>query len=93
MISVRHMALEDRSDRINHQGARYVYEQLAADLEADITAGRLTPDTKLPTEIELAGQYGVGRISARRALQELAAKGLVTIVHGRGTFVSERPQA
>lgn len=84
------MSLEDRSDRIDHAGAKYVYAQVADDLEAEITSGRLRPGVKLPTEVELAQQYGVGRISARRALQELAKKGLVTIVHGRGSFVAER---
>lgn len=84
------MALEDRSDRIDHTGPRYIYDQVAADIEADIANGRLAPGSKLPTELELAHQYGVGRISARRALQELAGRGLVTIVHGRGSFVAEK---
>ncbi|MFC0864115.1 GntR family transcriptional regulator [Sphaerimonospora cavernae] len=49
-----------------------------------------TPGTRLPTELEMAGQYGVSRISVRRAVKELAAQGLLTVVHGRGTSVSDR---
>lgn len=85
------MALDDRSDRIDHHGPRLLWVQVAEDIERDVTSGVLSPGTKMPTELEMASQYGVGRITVRRAVQELAARGILTVVHGRGTYVSERP--
>ena len=49
--------------------------QVAADIEADIDAGALAPDTRLPSESELATQYGVARVSVRRAIEKLRERG------------------
>lgn len=43
---------------------------------------------RLPSERELASRYGVARMTARGALDALAAQGLVHRVQGQGTFVS-----
>ena len=88
MINV---ALDDRSARINHGSAVVVSAQVAADIEADIDAGRLAPDTRLPSEAELAVQYGVARVTVRRAMQQLRDRGKVVTVHGRGSFVAPKP--
>lgn len=85
------MTLDDRRDRIEHQGARLVWQQVADDIEADIVSGRLAPGAKLPNEREMAEvQYGVARVTVRRAVKDLAERGLLVVVHGRGTFVAER---
>jgi GntR family transcriptional regulator len=82
------MSLDDRSARIRHDSSVPVASQVARDIEADIRAGRLAPDTRLPSEAELAEQYGVARMTVRRAIAQLRDKGLVITVHGRGTFVT-----
>ena len=82
------MALDDRSRRINHGSSVAVSVQVATDIEADIDAGRLAPDTRLPSEAELSQQYGVARVTVRRAIEQLRGKGKVVTVHGRGTYVS-----
>ena len=87
MINV---ALDDRSARINHGSAVVVSVQVAADIEADIDAGKLAPDTRLPSEAELAVQYGVARVTVRRAMQLLRDRGKVVTVHGRGSFVTPK---
>lgn len=84
------MAHDDRSDRINHAGPKLIWQQVADDIEHDITSGRLSAGARLPAELDTAEQYGVSRISVRRAIKDLAARGLLTVVHGRGTFVSEQ---
>ena len=84
------MSLDDRSGRIRHDGARPMYDQVAADIASDITSGALAPGARLPTEIELAVQYQVSRVTIRRAVKELSGRGLVVVSHGRGTFVTER---
>jgi DNA-binding GntR family transcriptional regulator len=58
------------------------------DLEAEIDSGALPPDTRLPSEAELAEQYGVARITVRSAIAMLRDAGKVVTVHGRGSFTS-----
>jgi GntR family transcriptional regulator len=85
------MALDDRSVRINHGSAVPVSVQVAADIEADIDAGKIAPDTRLPSEAELSQQYGVARVTVRRAIEQLRQRGKVVTVHGRGTYVAQNP--
>jgi DNA-binding GntR family transcriptional regulator len=85
------MALDDRSARINHGSAVAVSAQVAGDIEADIDAGKLAPDTRLPSEAELSEQYGVARVTVRRALEQLRGRGKVVTVQGRGTYVTPIP--
>ncbi len=84
------MSLDDRSDRIRHNSSVPVATQVARDIEKDITAGRLAPDTRLPSEVDMSQQYGVARMTVRRAVAQLRDKGLVVTVHGRGSFVAPR---
>jgi GntR family transcriptional regulator len=85
------MSLDDRTGRIRHDSATPVTVQVAADIEADIDAGQIAPDTRLPSEAELAVQYGVARVTVRRALEQLRERGKVVTVHGRGTYVAPEP--
>ncbi len=50
--------------------------------------GRLNPGDQLPTERELAQQFGVSRTAVREAVKTLTEKGLVESFSGRGTFVT-----
>ena len=51
--------------------------------------GSSDPGDKLPSERELAGRYGVARMTVRGAIDRLVSQGLVHRIHGQGTFVSE----
>lgn len=84
------MAWEDRSGRIEREGPRSVWSQVAADIEADIASGALAPGARLPSEPELAQVYGVSRITVRSAVRDLAGRGLVIVSRGRGTYVTGR---
>lgn len=64
------------------------YVQLADDLARKIGSGELTG--RLPSERDLASQYGVAYGTVRRAMELLRDRGLVESVHGRGTFVVQR---
>src|SRR5690606_20172913 len=46
--------------------------------------------TLMPSEAELVERFGVSRITAKRALDDLAAEGLVARRRGRGTMVTHR---
>lgn len=67
-----------------------LYHQIFLILRGQIQEGRLNPGALVPGEEELARQFHVSRITARRALAELAAEGLVTRGRGRGTHVTSR---
>ncbi|MCX5495989.1 phosphonate metabolism transcriptional regulator PhnF [Kaistia dalseonensis] len=74
-------------------GGIAAWRQIADDIEADIASGALTPGMQLPTESQLAARFAVNRHTVRRALAELATRGLVRATQGRGTFVEARPLA
>jgi len=58
-------------------------------LELRILAGEFAAGQKLPSERELADEYGVSRPVIREGLSGLVERGLVDIQAGRGTFVRE----
>jgi GntR family transcriptional regulator, transcriptional repressor for pyruvate dehydrogenase complex len=60
---------------------------VASDLVRLIAHGTYPAGSRLPTEPELAAQAGVSRMTLREAIKALAAKGLVSVKHGRGTWV------
>jgi GntR family transcriptional regulator len=66
------------------------FQRIAADLREKIVDGELAPGTQLPTETELAAQYGVARTTVRAGLAELAREGLIESVRPRGHFVRDR---
>ncbi|XVV14459.1 GntR family transcriptional regulator [Actinoplanes sp. CA-131856] len=70
---------------------RAVYRQIADALRASIESRELPPGAQLPSESRLVADYGVSRVTARRALSVLVTEGLVTAEHGRGWFVRRQP--
>lgn len=81
------MSLEDRSGRIDRAALEHLWRQVADDIARDIDAGVLESGGKLPNEVELARQYGVARLTARRAISELVGAGTLVVLRGRGTYV------
>ena len=67
---------------------RLGYREIGAYYEHLIRVGRLKPEQKLPTELELARTHGVTRTTIRRAFALLVRKGLVVKMQGRGTMVA-----
>jgi GntR family transcriptional repressor for pyruvate dehydrogenase complex len=60
---------------------------IANEIQRQIAAGTLKDGDRLPSVETLAADFGVSRTSIREALRGLAALGIVTIQHGRGSFV------
>lgn len=58
-------------------------------LERLIAAGVYSSGEKLPSERELAEIYGVSRMTARQAIQQLVQSGQAVARVGKGTFVSQ----
>ncbi len=63
-------------------------DQVLEILTKRIGGGVYTPDTQLPTEHDLAAEFGVSRATIRSAIGVLAARGMVVRRQGVGTFVS-----
>jgi GntR family transcriptional regulator len=66
-----------------------IYYQLKELIREKIAEGVWKPGDLLPSERELSEQYGISRMTARQALNELLSEGLVRRIQGRGTFVAE----
>jgi GntR family transcriptional regulator len=76
-----------------HFGGPPLPDLVAQALCEAITDGRLKSGQRLPSEPQLAEQFGVSRATLRQALSQLTQKGLLIRQHGRGTFVSSVPQS
>lgn len=66
------------------KGSEIVLQQIKMQIET----GTYAPGSKLPTVVELAASFQVGRSTIREALSGLKAIGWVDIRHGGGTFVT-----
>lgn len=62
-------------------------------LYKQIIDGVFPPESKLPTEHELAKLFGVSRMTLRQALSLLQDDGLVKSIHGKGNFITKKKQA
>ena len=62
-------------------------KKIAAQIQDAIRNRKLAPGEKLPTEAQLGVQFGVSRTAVREAVRMLAARGLISIVKGKGIFV------
>lgn len=67
-----------------------LYEQVRDSLLSRITGGEFKVGDKLPTEDLLCKEYGVSRITVRRAISELTAQMLISPRRGIGTVVMKR---
>jgi DNA-binding FadR family transcriptional regulator len=71
---------------------RPLADNLAEEILGGVLAGRYPVGTALPSESELAETSGLSRSTVREAVKTLQAKGVLRIVHGRGTFVTPTEQ-
>lgn len=76
---------------VDRHSALPIYYQLFSTLRDDIFNGRFDGGEMLPGEFELCRTYGVSRATVRRALEELANRGLIVRQPGQGTRVRRRP--
>jgi len=65
------------------------WQAIAAQLRADILAGRFAPGERLPNEKTLAERFDVHRHTLRQAVQALVREGHLDVRQGAGTFVRE----
>src|SRR5215218_4086101 len=68
---------------------RPAYEQVKGWIQQHIASGEWKPGDVVPSEATLMGRFAISRMTAHRALRELATEGLVTRVQGSGTRVAQ----
>ena len=82
------MSWQSRADRLDREGPVTLWRQVADDITRMIDTGELPSNQRLPSEADLTEVYGVARVTVRRAIRELVDAGRLTVVQGRGTFVT-----
>lgn len=73
---------------LDRDGDRPVYLLIADWVTTRIEDGTYPPRRVIPSEIQLVQIFGVARETARHAVAELRARGLVYTVPQRGTYVT-----
>lgn len=68
---------------------RPAYDQVKEWIRQHIASGEWRPGDVVPSEAALMSRFSISRMTANRALRELAAEGLVTRVQGSGTRVAQ----
>lgn len=67
-----------------------LYHQIKEQLRDKILSGAFHSGERIPSEHELSARYGVSRNTAKQAIADLVAEGILYRKQGLGTFVSVR---
>ena len=67
-----------------------IYDQIYAQIKAQIIAGKLAPGEALPSIRSLARDLRVSVITTKRAYDELEREGFIYTVAGKGCFVAQK---
>lgn len=79
----------DKAGRVSAAAGVPLHRQLFLVLHDEIDRGVIAPGEALPTEQTLCEQFGVSRITVRRALADLAELGYIERRQGVGSFVRQ----
>lgn len=66
-------------------------DRVVSAIRAEIDAGRLAAESRLPTEQQLAEQLNVSRSVVREAVAQLKADGVLIARRGLGSYISQTP--
>ena len=72
---------------INSSSMVPIYEQIVETIKREIASGELPADTVLPSVRTLSKELKISALTVKKAYDQLEEDGLVTTVHGKGTFV------
>lgn len=74
--------------RIDTEGTRPLYDQVAASVRSDILSGVLAPGDRLPPARDVAVALEINQHTVLHAYQSLRDEGLVDLRRGRGAVVA-----
>jgi len=72
------------------RSAQPLYANVKNYVRERIESGEWPPNHRIPSENEIVTELGVSRMTANRALRELATEGAILRVQGVGSFVASR---
>ena len=78
---------------INHMSMDPIYEQIIAQIKAQIIDGTLEKGAVLPSVRTFAKDLKISALTVKKAYDLLEEEGLIVTVHGKGSFVSEASQS
>ena len=73
---------------INHTSMEPIYEQIVAQIKAEVIEGILTAGEALPSVRALSRELKISALTVKKAYDGLEAAGFVTTIHGKGTYVT-----
>ena len=73
---------------ISNSSMQPIYEQVVSQVKQEILNGSLAPESKLPSERELAGELRISALTVKKAYDTLEQEGFIVTVHGKGSFVA-----
>lgn len=79
--------MQDKKEMLDFSGRTQLYFQLYDILLKEITNGKYKAGELLPTENDLIEQYGISRVTVRKAMDLLQQDGLIVKKRGYGTYV------
>ncbi|MFT5139209.1 MAG: GntR family transcriptional regulator [Lysobacterales bacterium] len=92
MVELHSIISEKQRHDLNIDSPVPLYYRLYKLLKSCILDGTYTEGMQLPTEQQLSNEFGVSRITSKRALDELAVESLVERRRGKGTHVTHQYQ-
>lgn len=76
---------------LRNDSPKPLYEQIKEYILHKIHVGEFAPHTRIPSERDLAAQFGVSRLTVSKALKELTRAGFLYVQIGKGTYINEEP--
>ncbi len=67
-----------------------LYLQISNIIRRKIVHGELCYGQRIPSEHDLAEQFSIDRKTLRRAISVLVEEGILTRIHGKGTYINKR---
>ena len=77
---------------INHTSMEPIYEQIVAQIKAEVIEGRMTPGDALPSVRALSRELKISALTVKKAYDNLEEEGLIVTVHGKGSFIAAANQ-
>jgi GntR family transcriptional regulator len=81
------MSLSSAASRLDDTSPLPLYHQLYRALRERISSGAFA-NARFPSEHDLIAQFGVSRVTVRKALERLEGDGIIVRRPGRGTFLN-----
>lgn len=83
-----HPSADGRETLARHAAEGPLYAEVKRKIVDKIRSGEWEPDSRVPSENELVAQWGISKMTANRALRELANEGQLVRRKGVGSFVA-----